>query len=50
MVADSYDDVAKNKETIPALEVPPQDLYHAKSFWTKYIFVRMQKLLEFNML
>ena len=29
MAADSYDDVAKNKDSIPELEVAPQDLYHA---------------------
>ena len=45
MAADSYDDVAKNKESIPELEVAPQDLYHAKSFWTKYIFCQDAKVI-----
>ena len=45
MAADSFDDVAKNKDSIPALEVPPQDLYHAKSFWTKYIFCQDAKVI-----
>jgi len=39
MTADSYEDVAAGKnDPIPALEVQPQDLYHAKSFWTRWIF------------
>ena len=30
MSADSYEDIAAQKgDVIPALEVPPQDLYHA---------------------
>jgi cytochrome c oxidase subunit 1 len=45
VAADSYEDVVKNKETIPALEVAPQDLYHAKSFWTKYIFCQDAKVI-----
>ncbi len=45
MAADSFDDVAKNKDSIPALDVPPQDLYHAKSFWTKYIFSQDAKVI-----
>ena len=45
MAADSYDDVAKNKDSIPELEVAPQDLYHAKSFWTKYIFCQDAKVI-----
>ena len=45
MAADSYEDVVKNKESIPALEVAPQDLYHAKSFWTKYIFCQDAKVI-----
>ena len=48
MAADSYEDVVKNKESIPALEVAPQDLYHAKSFGLNTFFVKMQKLLEFS--
>ena len=27
-------------ETIPAKEAPDQELYHAKSFWTKWVFPR----------
>ena len=39
MSADSYEDIAAQKgDAIPALEVPPQDLYHAKSVWTRWIF------------
>ena len=46
MAADSFEDIAAKKEQeIPALEVPPQDLYHAKSWWTKYIFC--QDLISF---
>ena len=44
MAADSYEDVATGKnDTIPALEVQPQDLYHAKSFWTRWIFCQDAK-------
>jgi len=46
MPADSYDDIAVNKGgVIPALEVPPQDLYHAKSFWTRWIFCQDAKII-----
>lgn len=46
MTADSYDDVATGKnDTIPALEVQPQDLYHAKSFWTRWIFCQDAKVI-----
>ena len=45
MAADSYEDVAKSKDTIPALEVQPQDLYHAKSLWTKYICCQDAKVV-----
>ena len=42
MAADSYEDIAVGKgDTIPALEVKPQDLYHAKSFWTRWIFLSL---------
>ena len=35
MAADSYEDIAVGKgDPIPALEVKPQELYHANSFWT----------------
>ena len=27
------------------MEVAPQDLYHAKSFWTKYIFCQDAKVI-----
>jgi len=46
MPADSYDDIAINKGgVIPGLEVPPQDLYHAKSFWTRWIFCQDAKII-----
>ena len=46
MTADSYEDVATGKnDTIPALEVQPQDLYHAKSFWTRWIFCQDAKVI-----
>ena len=46
MTADSYEDIAANKgDVIPALEVPPQDLYHAKSFWTRWIFCQDAKII-----
>ncbi|MDC0057319.1 cbb3-type cytochrome c oxidase subunit I [Alphaproteobacteria bacterium] len=46
MTADSYEDVASGKnDTIPALEVQPQDLYHAKSFWTRWIFCQDAKVI-----
>ena len=46
MSADSYEDVATGKnDTIPALEVPPQDLYHAKSFITRWIFCQDAKVI-----
>jgi cytochrome c oxidase subunit 1 len=46
MTADSYEDVATGKsDTIPALEVPPQDLYHAKSFITRWIFCQDAKVI-----
>ena len=46
MTADSYEDVAVGKnDPIPALEVQPQDLYHAKSFWTRWIFCQDAKVI-----
>jgi len=46
MSADNYEDVASGKnDTIPALEVPPQDLYHAKSFITRWIFSQDAKVI-----
>ena len=46
MTADSYEDIAVDKgDVIPALEVPPQDLYHAKSFWTRWIFCQDAKVI-----
>ncbi len=46
MSADSYEDVASGKnDTIPALEVLPQDLYHAKSFLTRWIFSQDAKII-----
>ena len=46
MAADSYDDIALGKgDPIPALEVQPQELYHAKSFWTRWIFCQDAKVI-----
>ncbi len=46
MTADSYEDIAVDKgDVIPALEVAPQDLYHAKSFWTRWIFCQDAKVI-----
>ena len=46
MAADSYEDIAVGKgDPIPALEVKPQDLYHAKSFWTRWIFCQDAKVI-----
>ena len=46
MTADSYEDVVLDKgSAVPALEVPPQDLYHAKSFWTRWIFCQDAKVI-----
>ncbi len=46
MAADSYDDIAVGKgDPIPELEVQPQDLYHAHSFWTKWIFCQDAKVI-----
>ena len=46
MSADSYEDVATGKnDAIPALEVPPQELYHAKSFITRWIFCQDAKVI-----
>jgi len=46
MPADSYDDIAVKKgDVIPGLEVPPQDLYHAKSFLTRWIFCQDAKII-----
>jgi len=46
MSADSYEDIAAQKgDVIPDLEVPPQDLYHAKSFWTRWIFCQDAKVI-----
>ena len=32
-------------ETIPAQEAPDQELYHAKSFWTKWVFCQDAKVI-----
>ena len=32
-------------ETIPAREAPDQELYHAKSFWTKWVFCQDAKVI-----
>ena len=46
MAADSYEDIAVGKgDAIPALEVKPQDFYHAKSFWTRWIFCQDAKVI-----
>ena len=46
MAADSYEDIAVGKgDAIPSLEGKPQDLYHAKSFWTRWIFCQDAKVI-----
>jgi len=46
MPADSYEDIAVGKgDSIPSLEVQPQELYHAKSFWTRWIFCQDAKVI-----
>ena len=41
-----YENIIKEiNDTIPPLEVPPQELYHAKSFWTRYIFCQDAKVI-----
>ena len=32
-------------EKIPAAENPDQELYHAKSFWTKWVFCQDAKVI-----
>ena len=32
-------------EKIPAKETPEQELYHAKSFWTKWVFCQDAKVI-----
>ena len=45
MAANGYEDVVKGDDAVPALEVQPQELYHAKSFWTRYIFCQDAKVI-----
>ena len=46
MAADSYEDIVVGKgDAIPSLEVKPQDLYHAKSFWTRWRFCQDAKVI-----
>ena len=45
MAADNYDEAIERRESIPALEVQPQELYHAKSFWTRWIFCQDAKVI-----
>ena len=33
---------------IPEREVEEQELYHAKSWWTEKVFLKMQRLLGYN--
>ena len=35
-------------EYIPAKEAPEQELYHAKSFWTKWVFCQDAKVIGPN--
>ena len=32
-------------EKVPAKEAPEQELYHAKSFWTKWVFSQDAKVI-----
>ena len=46
MAADNYEDIVADKgQAIPDLEVQPQELYHAKSFWTRWIFCQDAKVI-----
>ena len=46
MAADNFDEVVnRGKEAIPELEVQPQELYHAKSFITQWIFSQDAKVI-----
>jgi len=41
-----YENIIKEiNDTTPPLEVPPQELYHAKSFWTRWIFCQDAKVI-----
>ena len=41
----SSDGYAPPVESIPAKEAPEQELYHAKSFWTKWVFSQDAKVI-----
>ena len=45
MVADNLDEVVDKNNSIPELEVQPQELYHAKSFITRWIFCQDAKVI-----
>ena len=45
MVSDNFDEVIERGSKVPELEVKPQDLYHAHSFWTKWIFCQDAKVI-----
>ena len=36
---------APSADNVPATEVPEQELYHAKSFWTKWVFCQDAKVI-----
>ena len=40
--------VTPDMDYVRPAEIPDQDLYHGHSFITKWVFVRMPKLLEYN--
>ena len=40
--------IAPDMDHVRPAEVQEQDLYHGHSFITKWVFARMQKLLEYN--
>ena len=40
--------IGADADYVRPAEVADQDLYHGHSFITKWIFARMQKLLEYN--
>ena len=45
MVSDNFDEVIDRGSKVPELEVKPQELYHAHSFWTKWIFCQDAKVI-----
>ena len=45
MVPDNLDEAVNKSNSVPDLEVKPQDLYHANSFITRWIFCQDAKVI-----